>query len=120
MDFSQFTRPSLATLMSWASTVAILVGAYWYMEDNRREMQDIHSEIRISFEREAERDANWLETDTNQYLELRRDGVEIRNQVMEIEDALHDLVSDLATSRDDINYRMGRAEVLLEEATQCR
>ena len=92
--------PSIGTLFSAASTVLVLMGAYWYMEDNRRELDQIRAEVQASFEAEALRDEQWLASENDDFDSVR-DGIQ------EVEDNLQEIAVALATANDDLNYRLG-------------
>ena len=92
--------PSVTTLASWASTAAILIGAYWYMEDLRREVGHTLEAQHQAFEAEADRDEQWKADETSDF-------DDVRLGIKGVDEKLDSMVVALATANDDLNYRMG-------------
>ena len=70
-----------AVLMAIATCVATAVGAYLYLEDNRRNTLNLHSELIEGFKEKKELDKMWLGEDRDADTALIQLGREIRGDI---------------------------------------
>ena len=66
----------VGTLASWITLALVILGCYWYLEDSKREMDQILITINALFEAESKRDAGWMldeAKDLNRTLALIRE-----------------------------------------------
>lgn len=93
------------TLITLLPTLGLLIGAYWYAEDLRREVRETLEAQQLAFEREAERDAAWLDLDSSDH----------ERMLLAVQGLASGLANILPDLSNDIGRLLERLETLMHE-----